>query len=155
VVYAGGVLVLGTGVGGRSRVEPFGAVEGQVLFFDGQRVCVDPEGQRGIRVAELVGDPANRPTRVECEAGECVPSRVELQWSDAELLGAATNAIPAARHIPLVQGRACFRAEHPRRHFWPSPSQALLATLRREVEERGASRSFGPDRSSVSRIFPS
>jgi hypothetical protein len=111
--YAGGVFVGISVLRGRSRIEPFGAVEvgeSEVLLLDGQGMRVDAEGQGRVRVPKLVGDPADRAARVECKAGEGVPGRVELQGTDAELLGTATHTIPAASHVSLVQRRACLRA---------------------------------------------
>jgi hypothetical protein len=89
----------------RSRIEPFGVAEvreREVRLLILNRVSVDPECQRWVCVAELIGDPTHALSCCECERGPRVSGAVELEGSDALLLCSSAQPFPHATKMALV-----------------------------------------------------
>ena len=118
-------------------METFGAAElgeREVRFRLSHCVGVGPKGERGVRVAELVGDPAHGLASLEREGRPRVPRCVQREWSEPLHLGTSAEAIPLARKISLLQRGAHVRTEDPLGDFAPASGQHLPPSHREKIE---------------------
>jgi hypothetical protein len=90
----------------RSRIEPFGAAEfgeREIGLLLPHGACVHAERKRGIGVAKLIGDPADRLPGAKRHRGPGVASTVQLERTGATFLRSPPDSAPDAVHVALVE----------------------------------------------------
>jgi len=130
----------------RIRIEPFRATfsglshhpkvgKREITSLARERVGVYAQGECGVRVPELVGDPTDTLPRLQGKSGERVPGSVQSQRANTLPLGAPPHSLPPPKDVPLIQGSPCLGAEHPLRDRGPAAVHGLSAPIGEEIEE--------------------